>query len=143
MKAKQQQNHYVEQHPPPSNSSTSYTSVDEEASSASSSSSESSSSIGVGVMKQQQQQQQNKQMPPVDLVLMSRLISEASSAYAAGQMAHSLALYDRLIEIDPKNNVLSANRSAILLKLGRIAEAIAEAETAIRLNPGWAKLCCQ
>ena len=72
--------------------------------------------------------------------LFGQLIAEASLAYSQGDMTKSLELYDRLIELDPENNVLAANKSAILLKIGRFEEATCEAEKAIKLKPSWAKV---
>src|SRR4051794_26348404 len=72
--------------------------------------------------------------------LAASLIEEASQAYALGQWTAALRLYDQVVLIDPTNNVLFANRSAILLKLGRAQEAIDEANHSIRLRPDWAKV---
>uniref|UniRef100_A0A7E4W1I9 TPR_REGION domain-containing protein n=1 Tax=Panagrellus redivivus TaxID=6233 RepID=A0A7E4W1I9_PANRE len=71
--------------------------------------------------------------------LLGLLIERAATSYSSGDLQDSLNHYDQAVLIDPNNNVLYANRSAILLKLGRVQEAIAEATHAIQLKPEWPK----
>jgi tetratricopeptide (TPR) repeat protein len=52
----------------------------------------------------------------------------------------ALGLYATAISLDPLNNVLFANRSAIYSKLRRFAEAAADARCSIDINPDWAKV---
>lgn len=68
------------------------------------------------------------------------LIQEASQAYASGSLNRALEIYDQLILIDKENYFLFADRSAILLKLGRNGEAIKQAKLAIQLKSNWAKV---
>src|SRR3569623_987073 len=82
----------------------------------------------------------NRESPQIRFL--SSLIEQASQEYAKGELAKSLDLYDQAVLIDPNNNVLYANRSAILLKLGHIEEALQEATHAIQLDPTWAKVGC-
>ena len=49
-------------------------------------------------------------------------------------------LYEQLVQLEPGNNVLHANRSAILLRLGRADQALHSAEKALQLEPNWAKV---
>lgn len=78
--------------------------------------------------------------PSSEVRFLSSIIEQASTAYSKGELAKSLELYDQAILIDPNNNVLYANRSAILLKLNRVEEAISEATHAIQLDPTWPKV---
>uniref|UniRef100_A0A915CPM2 Tetratricopeptide repeat protein n=1 Tax=Ditylenchus dipsaci TaxID=166011 RepID=A0A915CPM2_9BILA len=81
----------------------------------------------------------SQDLPVRNSVVFSNLIEKASSTYALGNLESALSIYDNLISIDSTNNVLFANRSAILLKLERVEEAVKEADKAILLKPEWSK----
>lgn len=81
-----------------------------------------------------------RQIPKDDVELLSNLIEKASLSYSNGDLDKALYYYDQAVLVDPANNVLYANRSVIYLKLGKIQEAIDEAQHSIQLNPEWAKV---
>uniref|UniRef100_A0AC34Q5N9 Uncharacterized protein n=1 Tax=Panagrolaimus sp. JU765 TaxID=591449 RepID=A0AC34Q5N9_9BILA len=54
-------------------------------------------------------------------------------------MKKALEFYEQAVLVDPTNNVLYANRSAIYLKLGETQKAIEEASHSIQLDPDWPK----
>ncbi|KAK4792421.1 hypothetical protein SAY86_022856 [Trapa natans] len=57
--------------------------------------------------------------------------------YRRGSFHEALALYDRAISIFPENASFRSNRSAALMALGRLREAVRECEEALRLNPSY------
>ena len=75
-----------------------------------------------------------------EVQLLVNLIDRAAASYSEGKLEAALHYYEQAIMIDPGNNVLFANKSAILLKLGRIKEAIEEASHSIQLKPEWPKV---
>lgn len=75
-----------------------------------------------------------------EVQLLNNLIEQASTAYSNGELTKALEFYDQAVMIDPANNVLYANRSAIYLKLGEIQKAIEEASHSIQLDPEWSKV---
>ncbi|KAE9552744.1 hypothetical protein FO519_004061 [Halicephalobus sp. NKZ332] len=74
-----------------------------------------------------------------EVQLLANLIEKASVAYAEGDLQKALDFYEQAVLVDPANNVLYANRSAIYLKLGFAKEALDEACHSIQLNPDWPK----
>uniref|UniRef100_A0AC34FH32 Uncharacterized protein n=1 Tax=Panagrolaimus sp. ES5 TaxID=591445 RepID=A0AC34FH32_9BILA len=74
-----------------------------------------------------------------EVQLLVNFIERAATSYSEGNLENALHYYEQAIMIDPGNNVLFANKSAILLKLGRIKEAIEEASHSIQLKPEWPK----
>uniref|UniRef100_A0A914XRW2 Uncharacterized protein n=1 Tax=Panagrolaimus superbus TaxID=310955 RepID=A0A914XRW2_9BILA len=74
-----------------------------------------------------------------EIQLLVNFIENAATSYSEGNLENALHYYEQAIMIDPGNNVLFANKSAILLKLGRIKEAIEEASHSIQLKPEWPK----
>ena len=56
-----------------------------------------------------------------------------------GDYVDALKWYSQSIALSPKDAALYSNRSFTFLKLGLPARALADAEDAIRLKPGWAK----
>lgn len=75
-----------------------------------------------------------------EVQLLVNFIEKAATSYSEGNLENALHFYEQAIMIDPGNNVLFANKSAILLKLGRIKEAIEEASHSIQLKPEWPKV---
>ncbi|KAL3106711.1 hypothetical protein niasHT_019839 [Heterodera trifolii] len=83
----------------------------------------------------------------------SALITVANNAYAVGDMATALRAYRHVLRAEPRNHVLHANISAILLRMDdseddeeegadstrRKEEALETAEKAIQLKPDWPK----
>ncbi|KAJ8762668.1 hypothetical protein K2173_011148 [Erythroxylum novogranatense] len=55
--------------------------------------------------------------------------------YKQGRFAEALTLYDRSIALDSSNATYRSNKSAALIGLGRIIDAVIECKEAIRLNP--------
>uniref|UniRef100_A0AAF5DBT4 MalT-like TPR region domain-containing protein n=1 Tax=Strongyloides stercoralis TaxID=6248 RepID=A0AAF5DBT4_STRER len=70
---------------------------------------------------------------------LNTLINKASEAFNEENYEVALKYYNKAISIDQENHVLYSNKSAILLKLGKVKEAIEEAEYAINLQPSWPK----
>ncbi|XP_073147885.1 inactive TPR repeat-containing thioredoxin TTL3-like [Henckelia pumila] len=63
------------------------------------------------------------------------LKSLGNDKYEKGQFEEALALYDQAIAIDPCNACYYSNKSAALMGLGRLLEAIFECREAIRIDP--------
>ncbi|KAJ4840327.1 hypothetical protein Tsubulata_023741 [Turnera subulata] len=59
--------------------------------------------------------------------------------YKKGKFEEALALYNRAISLDPTKAAYRSNRSAALIGLGRLMEAVAECKEAIRLDPCYAR----
>lgn len=59
--------------------------------------------------------------------------------YKKGNFSEALRLYDKAIAISPGNAAYHYNRSAALMGLRRLAEAVRECEEAIRLDPGYTR----
>lgn len=59
--------------------------------------------------------------------------------YRKGQFAEALSLYDKAIAISPENAAYHFNRSAALMGLNRLVEAVRECEEAIRLDPSYVR----
>lgn len=55
--------------------------------------------------------------------------------YKAGNFAEALALYDAAISIDPNKASYRSNKTAALIALGRLLEAVFECREAIRIEP--------
>ncbi|GAV59266.1 Thioredoxin domain-containing protein/TPR_8 domain-containing protein/TPR_11 domain-containing protein [Cephalotus follicularis] len=74
--------------------------------------------------------------------LMSRVDPEAlknmgNEAYKRGSFDEALGLYDRAIALDSKKAIYRCNRSAALIGLGRLMEAVIECREAIRLDSSY------
>lgn len=59
--------------------------------------------------------------------------------YRKGNFVEALLLYDRAIAISPESAACRSNRAATLTMLGRLGEAVAECEEAVRLDPGYGR----
>lgn len=59
--------------------------------------------------------------------------------YRKGNFAEALSFYDRAIAVSPATAVYYFNRSAALIGLRRLVEAVRECEEAIRLDPGYVR----
>ncbi|XP_010535042.1 PREDICTED: TPR repeat-containing thioredoxin TTL1 [Tarenaya hassleriana] len=71
-------------------------------------------------------------MSSADPVEVNRIGNEV---YKKGNFADALRLYDRAIELSPRNVSYMSNRAAALMGLNRIGEAIKGCEEALRFNP--------
>ncbi|KAG6698942.1 hypothetical protein I3842_08G045100 [Carya illinoinensis] len=63
--------------------------------------------------------------------------SLGNDAYKQGRFEQALALYERAIALDPNKSSYHCNKSAALIGLGRLAEAIFECQEAIRIEPSY------
>ncbi|XWS23873.1 hypothetical protein CRYUN_Cryun28dG0052800 [Craigia yunnanensis] len=75
---------------------------------------------------------------------MSRLDPEAlkdmgNEAYKQGRFEDALTLYQRAISLDSKQATYRCNKSAALLGLGRLMEAVFECKQAIQLDPTYCR----
>lgn len=59
--------------------------------------------------------------------------------YRKGDFVEALLLYDRAIGISPENAACRSNRAAALTMVGRLGEAVAECEEAVRLDPNYGR----
>ncbi|KAF3445797.1 hypothetical protein FNV43_RR10974 [Rhamnella rubrinervis] len=60
-----------------------------------------------------------------------------NEAYKQGRFEEALGLYDRAIALDSYKATYHSNKSAALISLGRIIEAVLESEEAIRIDPSY------
>lgn len=60
-----------------------------------------------------------------------------NEAYKQGRFEEALVLYDQAIALDSNNSICHCNKSAALIGLGRLAEAIFECQEAIRIEPSY------
>lgn len=60
-----------------------------------------------------------------------------NEAYKQGRFGEALGLYDRAIALDPYKAAYHSNKSAALISLGLIIEAVLESEEAIRIEPSY------
>ncbi|KAJ1406836.1 Thioredoxin-like superfamily [Sesbania bispinosa] len=67
------------------------------------------------------------------------LKSMGNEAYKQGRFAEALALYDRAIALDSNKATYHCNKSAALIGLGRLQQAIVGCEEAIRLEPSYGR----
>ncbi|KAL3849277.1 hypothetical protein ACJIZ3_011159 [Penstemon smallii] len=59
--------------------------------------------------------------------------------YMKGNFAEALSFYEKAIAISPGNAAYHFNRSAALMGLSRLIEAVRECEEAVRLDPGYVR----
>ena len=64
---------------------------------------------------------------------------EGNKAFAKGNFALAAESFTLAINLDPNNHVYYANRSAALLKMGKLEDALDDADRAIKLNRFYAK----
>ncbi|KAK7321172.1 hypothetical protein VNO77_31531 [Canavalia gladiata] len=67
------------------------------------------------------------------------LKSMGNEAYKQGRFEEALALYDRAITLDSNKATYHCNKSAALIGLGRLQEAIFECEESIKLDPSYVR----
>ena len=65
--------------------------------------------------------------------------SMGNDAYKQGRFEEALALYDRAIALDSHKAIYHCNKSAALIGLGRLQEAIVECEESIKLDPSYVR----
>ncbi|KAL5128680.1 TPR repeat-containing thioredoxin TTL1 [Glycine soja] len=65
--------------------------------------------------------------------------SLGNDAYKQGRFEEALALYDRAIALDSNKAIYHCNKSAALIGLGRLQEAIVECEESIKLDPSYVR----
>lgn len=63
--------------------------------------------------------------------------SLGNEAFKQGRYQEALTLYDRAIALDSKKSTYHSNKSAALIGLGRLMEAIFECKEAIRIEPSY------
>lgn len=59
--------------------------------------------------------------------------------YKKGRYAEAVALYDRAILIDPDKASYWSNKSAALISMGQLLEAVGECREAVRIDPSYAR----
>jgi tetratricopeptide (TPR) repeat protein len=64
---------------------------------------------------------------------------DGNKAFAKGEFGVAAEHFTLAINLDPSNHVYHANRSAALLKIGKLEESLEDAHTAIKINPMYAK----
>ena len=62
-----------------------------------------------------------------------------NDAFKAGQMEEAYAAYSEALRAAPADETLYSNRSAVLAKLERFNEALADGKRAVSLQPQWSK----
>lgn len=65
---------------------------------------------------------------------------QGNDHFKAGRYAAAVEAYTKAIELNPSQHTTYSNRSAAYVKLGgKDAEALADAERCVEIEPGWAK----
>ena len=64
---------------------------------------------------------------------------EGNKAFSKGDFALAAENFTLAINLDPNNHVYHANRSAALLKMGKLEDALEDADRTIKLKPLYAK----
>ncbi|CAN6451549.1 unnamed protein product [Victoria cruziana] len=82
--------------------------------------------------------------PALSRALSKRLDPEelkeaGNEEYRNGRFAEALAMYDRAIVLDPSRSSYHSNKSAALIGLGRLLDAVSECKEAIRLEPTYTR----
>ncbi|KAI9106743.1 hypothetical protein K1719_022271 [Acacia pycnantha] len=67
------------------------------------------------------------------------LKTEGNEAYKQGKFEEALSLYDRAIQLDSNKAIYHCNKSAALMGLGRLPEALVECEEAILLESSYTR----
>lgn len=67
------------------------------------------------------------------------LKSMGNDAYQKGRFEEALSLYDGAIALNSNNATYRSNKSAALIGLGRLMEALAECKEAIRIDPSYSR----
>jgi len=62
-----------------------------------------------------------------------------NAALAKNDTEGAIKHYSKAIELDPANQVMYSNRSAAYTKVKKYNEAVADADKAIQLSPGWSR----
>jgi DnaJ family protein C protein 7 len=65
------------------------------------------------------------------------LKNKGNERYRQGRYEQALVWYDRAISLDSNKATYRSNRSAALIGLGRLTEAVVECKEAIRLDPSY------
>ncbi|CAG7889475.1 unnamed protein product [Brassica rapa] len=73
------------------------------------------------------------------LFQIQKINSSGERMFSTWRYREALELYDRAIELSPKNVTYLSNRAATLSRLGRMGEALNQWEEAIKLDPQSAK----
>ena len=68
------------------------------------------------------------------------LKAKGNAAMAQNNFEDAVKFYSDAIALDPNNYVLYSNRSAALVSLGKLEEALSDGEKTVALNPGWGKV---
>mmetsp|Transcript_18371 Transcript_18371/g.36100 ORF Transcript_18371/g.36100 Transcript_18371/m.36100 type:complete len:423 (+) Transcript_18371:280-1548(+) len=71
--------------------------------------------------------------------LVDELKRRGNAAFSAKSLPEAEVLYSKAIEHDPKAFALFGNRSMVRLMMGRFAEALEDAESAIAIDASWSK----
>lgn len=112
----------------------------------------------LGNLKQQRNQIGSSDQKTIGKVLMGNIVKQPSirshmlnklnpdvlksmgnEHYRNGRFEEAKALYDQAISINPRNACYYSNKSAALMSLGRLMEAVIECREAIRLDPFYHK----
>ena len=56
-------------------------------------------------------------------------------------IGEAIACYTEAIGMDPQNPLLFSNRSVAYARGMKFPESLADAETVIKIRPGWSKVC--
>lgn len=78
-------------------------------------------------------------MSAADDVMVEELKAKGNACFTKGAFQEAVDFYNRAIDAASDNAVLYSNRSAALLRLGRVSEARADAEQCLSLRPDWEK----
>jgi tetratricopeptide (TPR) repeat protein len=78
-------------------------------------------------------------MSAANEVIVEEFKAKGNACFAKGAFQEAVDLYNQAIDAASDNAVLYSNRSAALLRLGRVSEARADAEQCLTLRPDWEK----
>lgn len=67
------------------------------------------------------------------------LKAQGNAAFARDEFRDAVRLYGKALLLQPDSHIIFSNRSAAYLKKGDLADALADAEACVRLQPAWVK----
>lgn len=99
--------------------------------------------VGAGDQSGSPEEGWSEALKQAELALVARveqLKQQAAEARNGGRLDEALDAYTRAIDLDATNATLFSNRSLVHMELDMFLEALADADSGLKLQPDWAKL---